>query len=315
MAEILRPMNLGGILDRGVQIYRAQPMVFIGLAAIPGLVQLAGALVSAHPKPPSAGFNLASFALPIVLWLATVILTAIVTAALCLAASRVNLGEPVTVREAFGAYRAKAGRLVGLTILQGIFAGWPVFIVLIFATVIYIASDLTPPSPSFVVLLVILGGVPYVALFSRYALAFPETAVEGLSASASMDRSVKLSKGGRWRICGGFAVPLLASLILSLGCYFLVEHLESRGSLLAGSPLAAAIITGVVNFFNALVFTPYSAIVLTLLYYDQRIRHEGFDVERMMQTAGMQSAGLDATATPPPASPSTELGEDSKGDA
>jgi hypothetical protein len=42
-----------------------------------------------------------------------------------------------------------------------------------------------------------------------------------------------------------------------------------------------------------LVFTPYGFIVLTLLYYDQRIRREGFDVERMMQ-----AAGLDANATP-----------------
>ena len=310
MIETLRPMNLGGILDRGVQIFRAQSMVFIGLAAITGLVQLASTLASAHPKPTSVGLTLASGALSFALWLAMIILTAIVTAAFCLAASRVNLGEPVSVREAFGAYRARAGRLVGLTILQGIFAGWPVVIVIIFATVIYIASDLTPPSPSFVMVLVILGGIPYVALFSRYALAFPATAIEGLSASASIDRSIKLSKGGRWRICGGFTVTLLPSLILALGAYFLAQHLRSSGLLFGGSPLAAASITGVVGFIAALVFTPYSAIVLTLLYYDQRIRHEGYDVERLMD-----AAGLNASATPPPASPWTQLDDDSKGDA
>jgi hypothetical protein len=310
MAETLRPMNLGAILDRGVQIFRAQPMVFIGLAAIPGLVQLVGALASAHSKPTSVGLTLASGVLSFALWLATIILTAIVTAAFCLAASRVNLGEPVSVREAFRAYKAYAGRLVGLTILQGIFAGWPVVIVILFATIMYIASDLTPPSPSFVIAMVILGGIPYVALFSRYALAFPATAVEGLSASASIDRSVHLSKGGRLRICCGFTVTLLPSLILALGAYFLAQHLRSSGLLFGGSPLAAAGITGVVGFIAALVFTPYSAILLTLLYYDQRIRHEGYDLERMMD-----AAGLNASPTLPPASPWTQLDDDSKGDA
>jgi hypothetical protein len=54
-----------------------------------------------------------------------------------------------------------------------------------------------------------------------------------------------------------------------------------------------------------LVFTPLCHIVLTLLYYDQRIRREGFDIERMME-----SAGLNAPATLPvdgsPATPAAE---------
>jgi hypothetical protein len=42
------------------------------------------------------------------------------------------------------------------------------------------------------------------------------------------------------------------------------------------------------------VTTTFYPIALTLFYYDQRIRHEGYDIERMMETAGMI-----ATATPP----------------
>jgi len=37
-----------------------------------------------------------------------------------------------------------------------------------------------------------------------------------------------------------------------------------------------------------------NSVALTLFYYDQRIRHEGYDIERMMD-----SAGLNAPATPP----------------
>ena len=50
------------------------------------------------------------------------------------------------------------------------------------------------------------------------------------------------------------------------------------------------------------MFIPFGAIVLTVLYYDQRIRREGYDIERMMDAAGMNapmsSLGGDGTAVP-----------------
>jgi hypothetical protein len=43
--------------------------------------------------------------------------------------------------------------------------------------------------------------------------------------------------------------------------------------------------------------SPILPIALTLFYYDQRIRHEGYDIERMMETAGMNGdAALTAEA-------------------
>jgi hypothetical protein len=39
---------------------------------------------------------------------------------------------------------------------------------------------------------------------------------------------------------------------------------------------------------------PLYPIALTLFYYDQRIRREGYDIERMMD-----AAGLNSLATPP----------------
>ena len=49
-------------------------------------------------------------------------------------------------------------------------------------------------------------------------------------------------------------------------------------------------------------------IAITLFYYDQRIRHEGYDIERMMEEAGMI-----APSTPPcgdgPVAPVAEEGQ------
>jgi len=53
-----------------------------------------------------------------------------------------------------------------------------------------------------------------------------------------------------------------------------------------------------VVFSNALI-GPIYAIGLTLFYYDQRIRKEGYDIEWMMQAAGLlpqQTAGEPAAS-------------------
>ena len=37
-------------------------------------------------------------------------------------------------------------------------------------------------------------------------------------------------------------------------------------------------------------------IAITLIYYDQRLRHEGYDIEMMMESAGLSEAGITAGA-------------------
>jgi len=50
---------------------------------------------------------------------------------------------------------------------------------------------------------------------------------------------------------------------------------------------------------------PIFPIALTLFYYDQRIRQEGFDIERMMEAAGLNipvtSGDGEGTVASPPA--------------
>jgi len=45
-----------------------------------------------------------------------------------------------------------------------------------------------------------------------------------------------------------------------------------------------------VGFIVEVLITPIYGIGLTLLYYDQRIRLEGYDIERMMEEAGMTAS-------------------------
>ncbi len=294
MTESLRPMNLGGILDRGVQVFRARPLVFIELGFMQGLAALAYRAASVHPRPitsgdaSNAGLVVLSYAASFVMWLATVFLGAVVPAAICFAASRVNLAEGVTFEEAFTSFIPKVWRLIGLSILQGIYAGWPLVISVLVAFFIGASEVKLGGTPGFVVVFVfILGGIPSLALYTRYALAYPATAIEGVSAQAALERSAKLSKGGRWRIFWGIIAPLIPSLLLTVGVVGWVGSLKSGIAFLFNDPLLVAAIDGIVGLIAALIFTPYGSIVLTLLYYDQRVRREGFDVEQLMHAAGI----------------------------
>lgn len=300
----LQPMSLGGILDRGVQIFRAQPLLFFGLGTISGLAQVAYQLATVHPKSVSdltashIALVTASYGATFIFWVANIVLQAICTAATCLAASRVNLGEAISIRSAFGAFSSKGGRLVGLSFLQGIYAGWPFIVVALVAVIV--AEGLGSSASSFYVMafIWILGSIPCIALFARYALAYPACAIENLSASSSIERSVSLGEGSRLKICCGFLVPLVPAFALSFGCMALIKFFQANSPLLAGSPISVAGINGAVALVADLVFTLFSAIVLTLLYYDQRIRREGYDIEKMMESAGMNAAALPTGGTP-----------------
>jgi hypothetical protein len=72
--------------------------------------------------------------------------------------------------------------------------------------------------------------------------------------------------------------------------FFIVAAFKSRGQL----PVWAQIAQQIVGFVTNSFIGPMYATGLTLFYYDQRMRKEGFDIEWMMQAAGM-------TASPHPA--------------
>ncbi|MGH9519386.1 MAG: hypothetical protein ACRD2D_07035, partial [Terriglobales bacterium] len=62
----------------------------------------------------------------------------------------------------------------------------------------------------------------------------------------------------------------------------IAKHADARGTVLM------VVFYGLFFVVKALL-TPVYGIALTLFYFDQRIRKEGFDIEWMMKDAGMES--------------------------
>jgi len=157
-----------------------------------------------------------------------------------------------------------------------------------------------------------LGALVYSILMAlRYSLAIPASVVEDLKARQAIRRSIELSKGSRGRI---FVLGLLISAIqiglISITQVFFIVAMYTAVKHHAQVPVWLQILQQIVGFLTNSFIGPMYATGLTLFYYDQRIRKEGFDIERMMEAAGMTLPAVPAEAPaatlPWPALPQAE---------
>ncbi len=135
------------------------------------------------------------------------------------------------------------------------------------------------------VLLVMAWIVFAILMGLRYSLAIPACVVEDIKARKAIRRSIELSKGSRGRIflLGLLIVVVQTGLVLVAQLFFIVAVVKSHGAL----PVWARVLQQLVAFLTNSFIGPMYATGLTLFYYDQRIRKEGFDIEWMMQAAGL----------------------------
>jgi uncharacterized membrane protein len=120
----------------------------------------------------------------------------------------------------------------------------------------------------------------------RYSLSIPSCVAEDLTARQAIRRSIHLSTGSRGRI---FVLGLLVGvvrwvLVMMASVPLMVAMVKHPGM---PAPVGWLIFMQLANFFINALIVPVSSIGLTLFYYDQRIRKEGFDIEWMMQAAGL----------------------------
>jgi hypothetical protein len=135
---------------------------------------------------------------------------------------------------------------------------------------------------------------------AAFAFAIQCASLEKLTGYEAMRRSLILTRGSRRRIAFTWLAFFIFFWILGWGLQILVWWLANL--LCTGGHLTAAVrivyppAIYTLATVLAAVTGPLYPIALTLFYYDQRIRHEGYDIERMMD-----AAGLNATATLPAA--------------
>ena len=294
-AEALRPASLGEILDRAVQIFRSHFLLFAGIAAFPALATLLESVASDQTfrgVSRSLVWRITGPLLTFVFWVATLIFGALAAGAKCKAASEVLLGKPVTISSAYGAFRQRIGRLIGLALWQGLLVLWPMIPVIVIATMIGRAS--AGSLWTIYAAVFILGGVPCAILFARYALAFSATAITDSNASESIKRSVEIGRGYRSKVFWAFALPMGIGMAIGAGGAGLLEWLGSWAHLKDLHPLLFVDLQALWTFLTSVCYEPLTSIALTLTYYDLCVRKEGFDIVQMMESAGLNPASPEA---------------------
>ncbi len=267
MTTALRPLSTGELLDRTFSLYRSHFGLFIGIFALPHLVVLAFQCLGVVIKSPGNQFSdiFASLFWTMGALFLTVIVSAASQAATVIAVSQVHLDRPASVADSFSRVKGEIGGVIGMSMLIGLGVGLG-FIALI---------------------------VPGITLAMMWSLAVPVKILENKGATDAMSRSADLTKGDRGRI---FVIWLLF-VVLSIGVGLLLRwplEMAAGVSSMVGLQRSsrgwqAALLVS--TFISECLVGPLATIAFALVYYDERVRKEAFDLQLMMMT-------LDASALP-----------------
>lgn len=244
---VLRPLSLGEILDVSFGLYRN---LFVPLLIVTLVTRAVPLAVSAYLE--SAGGMATNVALYLVSLIVDMVLAAIATAASTFIVSESYMGRLLSAGDAF----RRAGPFIGRLIMLGILT-------------------------SFVVLLgFLLLVIPGIILACGLALATPAMVIESLPTStAAMGRSWSLTRNHRAKIFGALFVVLLLMYLPFLALGGIAAASMGSG---AGSGVAATTsflgLTTVAALISSLIW-PLFYCVLTVAYYDLRVRKEAFDLE------------------------------------
>jgi hypothetical protein len=244
----LRPLSVGEILDVSFTLYRRH---FAPLATIAVVCSGLPVLLSWYIQ--ASGGVLYNLPLAVVYYVTITVLSSIATAATVFVVSESYLGRQMSAAEALRRARPFITRLIVCSLL--------------FAIVV-----------SFGVLLFVIPGVVF---FCGLLLAFPAQVLEPRNTpTGALSRSWFLTRGSRWRMFW-MLVTMGALIYVPLVGLWAVATLVFPSVVTGLDPeLVMLVVLGVVQ----MLLYPLFYCVLTVAYYDLRVRKEGFDLEVLAST-------------------------------
>lgn len=316
-------MSTSQVLDRTFSLYRHNFMLFAGIAAFPPALVLAGQLVLLFMTKPfslsgrvpgnvgspimaAVTFALGSI-LIFVLWLLGYAMAA---GASVHAVSRVHLGHPAGIGESYRLIRPHIGSILGIVVI----AFLCVFAVIALGAAFFVipivlkASGAGLGDPMASVAFVLLGVLVLLAaavcglfLFAKFFLAVPSCVLERLGVIVSIKRSWSLTSGSVGRVM--LVIVLTVVIDLAISWVLSIPYLVGIALVVTKKDpsllLPFVIWQYFANFLSKTVANPIASISAALIYYDQRVRKEAFDLQLMMEAIGPPAQPAAATAAYP----------------
>jgi hypothetical protein len=177
-------------------------------------------------------------------------------AATVLAVSEVHLDRPASVLDSFLRLKGQILGVIGLSLLVGLVAGMACMALL----------------------------VPGIYLFVMWSLAVPAKVLENKGVLDAMSRSSDLTQKRRWRI---FVIGLLF-FVLGIVVNQLLQWPIKFVTGLSGEITLQRVAVGwqvaslSATFISQCLVGPLATIAFSLVYYDERVRKEAFDLQLMM---------------------------------
>jgi hypothetical protein len=244
----LRPLSVGEILDVSFTLYRRH-FATLGTIAVlcSGIPVLLGLYIEA------SGGILYNIELSLVHYVAFTVLSSIATAATVFVVSESYLGRPLPAVAALRRATPLLSRLIVCSLLLAIVVG--------FGLICFI--------------------IPGVVFLCGLVLAFPSLVLEsGKSPTEALSRSWSLTRGSRVRMFGLLVTMAILLYVPVVGLGAIAAVVLPSGGARVGTGILTLAIVGVVQ----MLFYPLFYCVLTVAYYDLRVRKEGFDLEVLAST-------------------------------
>jgi hypothetical protein len=300
MITVLRPLSTSELLDRTFHLYRNHFLMFAGISAIPQLFILAltlggAAMAMRQNYVWSSLMTMTGYFLFYLAWF-------ISQAPTVVAVSNLQMQKPIGIGSSYSGARRSLLRVI-----------WIVFLIFVVSAVLLggggtlialaigLIAAVAPTAVTVIAALVLTIPPLYFALrwMLGWSLAVPATVLEGGWFLASMRRSLHLSKGIRWRIfviyflLGVFAV--VVSFIVELVLILSIAFFHIRNPHILDALMQA--MQAIAIFASTSLVGGLATIALSLVYYDQRVRKEGFDLQFMM--SNLEGDAPDTAATVP----------------
>jgi hypothetical protein len=261
----MRPLGVGEILDLGIKIYRRRFGTLVRAVAVVVVpVSVLGAVVGLSAGMDTSDTNVdggdaaAAIGGGLIAFILGFIASQVATAASFEIVSGDYLDQAPTWQESLRAARGRLGSLTWLSILYGLALGLG-----------FIACVL-----------------PGIYLGVMFAVAVPALLFEDVRGRKALKRSRSLLRGRFWPALGVLLVSMiLTSLVQGAIQGVLLGVLVSAGD----SSVLQAFGDAVATSASSILTTPFSAAVTAVLYFDARVRKEGFDLELLARRIGLDA--------------------------
>lgn len=304
----LAPLGAGDLIDRALRLYRRHLFVLIRTAAPPVIVVAAGwMLMSISFRQIFIVSDRSELFLNIFLLLASIVISTtgyllilvVMGGATRTLVAHLLRNDPVTARATYAAVKARFWGLMLASLLILIFVSFMAYTMAFCAEIVilgcvFAAAGLANIAPVWLIAIVlsIVGLCAIAAMMLGFFFLVGKVAyvpqvmlVEGKGVFESIGRSFALAKGNARRlmamtlfttIATCSALILLVVFILIVGA---VSGYDATNS--AEWPVWYTTSWSIIGPLSSILLTPVWMLGLSLLYVDERVRHEGYDVELM----------------------------------